>query len=421
MGRQVARRVRDMFVIAVAWSLVAHAQAPADPSDAFFDDRQVQTISLHINSRDLQSFKDHYLDDTYYPCNFEWNGQTVRNAGIHSRGEGSRSATKPGLRVNFERYVTGQTFLGLRSFVLRNQTQDASYMHEPLTMKLFRRLGVKASREAFAKLYINNNYAGLYVIVESVDNAFLRKSFGEDSGYLYKYEYAANDPPWFFEDRGTNPDAYVPKPFLPETRENDPRPEKIVELVRIVNNDTDAVFPTTVEPYIDWDNFTQHIAVENVVADQDGFNGDYGVNNFYWYRSENKNLFTWIPWDKSEAFKSPSFLPIFHNFLDGDPQKQNRLSRRAMDLPNVRALYLDQLLGAARSLGERDPDNPDDTRGWMEREIQREYDQIRDLVYADTQKPFTNDEFEAEVERLRTFARERPAFVESAVGNARGQ
>jgi len=30
-----------------------------------------------------------------------------------------------------------------------------------------------------------------------------------------------------------------------------------------------------------------------------------------------------------------------------------------------------------------------DTRGWMEREIEREYQQIRDLEYADPEKPFT--------------------------------
>ena len=68
---------------------------------------------------------------------------------------------------------------------------------------------------------------------------------------------------------------------------------------------------------------------------------------------------------------------------------------------------------------ELDPKSPSDTRGWMEREIQREYDQIRDLVYSDTLKPFSNADFEAEVERLRAFARARPAFIESAVAEWR--
>src|SRR5436309_15441603 len=52
-----------------------------------------------------------------------------------------------------------------------------------------------------------------------------------------------------------------------------------------------------------------------------------------------------------------------------------------------------------------------DTRGWMEREIEREYQQIRDLEYADPEKSFTNDESEQAVESLGTFARVRPANV----------
>ena len=66
-----------------------------------------------------------------------------------------------------------------------------------------------------------------------------------------------------------------------------------------------------------------------------------------------------------------------------------------------------------------DPEAPGDTRGWMEREIDREYAQIRDLVYGDTQKPFTNEQFEQEVETLKVFARERPPFVEAEVAKAR--
>ena len=54
----------------------------------------------------------------------------MRNAGIRSRGTGSRSGAKPGLRLDFDRYKSDQRFLGLKSLVLRNSTQDATNMHE---------------------------------------------------------------------------------------------------------------------------------------------------------------------------------------------------------------------------------------------------------------------------------------------------
>jgi spore coat protein CotH len=411
------------LLVAVAARFAAQAQTttPASPADAFFDDSQVQTIYLNINTRDWQTLRDNYLDNSYYPCDLKWNNQTVRNVGIRSRGTGSRSGVKPGLRVDFDRYTTSQRFLSLKSFILRNQTQDPSNMHERISMLLFSRLGVKASREAFTRLYINNVYSGLYSIVESVDKEFLQRSFGDDGGHLFKYDYNADDQAYSFEDRGLDPAAYVPHPFKPETHESDPEPEKIVDFVRIVNNDSDAVFRTNIAPYIDWENFIRHIAIENVLSDQDGFNGNYGINNFYWYRLHNQRTFVWIPWDKSEAFKDGPSLPIFHNFLDGTPSRRNRLSGRAMTFPDLQTLYLDRLVQAANALGQLDAQNPSDKRGWMEREIDREYAQIKDLVYSDPLKPYTNAQFEAEIETLRTFARERPAFVVKAVNDFRNR
>ena len=106
-------------------------------ADAFFDDSVLQEIRFTINSKDWQTLKDNYLSNEYYPCDFEWRGQKVRNVGIRSRGTGSRSGIKPGLRVDFDRYTTGQRFLGLKSFVLRNNTQDMTNLHERLSMLMF--------------------------------------------------------------------------------------------------------------------------------------------------------------------------------------------------------------------------------------------------------------------------------------------
>src|SRR6476660_2464113 len=184
-------------------SLLGVGNGPAPPptgADAFFDDSVLQEIRLNMNAKDWQTLKDNYLDNTYYPTDFRWRDQTLRNIGIRSRGTGSRSGVKPGLRVDFDRYVTDQKFVGLKSFVLRNNTQDASNLHERLSMLLFRRLGRPASREAHTKLYINDRYEGLYTIVESVDKSFLKRTFNEDEGYLYKYDYPTDAQPYFFED-----------------------------------------------------------------------------------------------------------------------------------------------------------------------------------------------------------------------------
>ena len=392
--------------------------APPSGADAFFDDAVLQEIRFDINTKDWETLKVNYLSNDYFPCDFTWGGLKVRNVGIRSRGTGSRSGIKPGLRVDVDHFSSDQKFLGLKSFVLRNNTQDSSNMHERLSMLLYRRLGVPASREAHTKIYVNGDYAGLYTIVESVDKAFLKRVYGEDAGYLYKYDYPTDGKPYYFEDKGSDPARYVPLPFKPETHEDNPRPEFIAQWVQTVNQSTSATFRTAVGGYIDFQKFIRHVAVEVFVADYDGFIGNYGMNNFYAYRADPGTMFTLIPWDKSQAFLGGVNYSIWHNIADVQSSLHNRLMDRVLSDPDLNSLYLDTLLEIAKSAA--DTTGSTDGRGWLEREIQREYDQIRDAALADPDKPYSNAEFEQAVNDVRTFAGLRGENVTREVNQARG-
>ena len=321
-------------------------------ADAFFDDSVLQEIRFTINSKDWATLKENYLSNEYYPCDFTWRGQTVRNVGIRSRGTGSRSGIKPGLRVDFDRYTSGQRFLGLKSFVLRNNTQDQTNLHERLSMQLFKRMGAEASRETHAKMYVNDEYVGLFTIVESVDRDFLKRYLGEDTGYLYKYDYPADGVPYYFEDRGSDGAAYVPLPFKPETNETNPRPEFIAQWVQAVNQSSAASFQGAVGEFIDFQKFIRHVAVEVFIGDYDGFIGNYGINNFYVYRFNNQKRFQMIPWDKSEAFKAGPESSIFHNLNDVPEAQRNRLFTRILSYPELYTLYLDTLAQIANSAAD---------------------------------------------------------------------
>jgi spore coat protein H len=406
--------------IVVAWPSGVRTQVAGDPTAEFFDDSVLHELKLWINSRDWETLKTNFLSNAYYPADLQWNTTSVRNVGIRSRGNGSRSGFKPGLRVDIDRYSSTQKFLGLKSFVLRNNTQDASQMHEWLGMLFFRRMGLPASREAYARLFVNNEYAGLYTIVESVDKSFLTRQFGEDSGYLFDYDYPSDAAPYYFEDRGGDAASYVPLPFKPETRENNARPDVIASMVQAINTSTSAVFRTAVAEFIDLAQFIRHVATETFLAEQDGILGDWGMNNFFMYRPEFSNQFRLIVWDKSQAFVQGQGYPIWHNITDVPEANRNRLMNRAIEYPDLRALYLDTLLEAGRLMSEVPADAlPGDARGWLEREVDRGYALISPSVLADTLKPYSNDEFVASVAALRAFARERTRFVNAEVAASR--
>lgn len=400
-----------------------------DLSNPFFDDSVLHDIYLTINSRDWESLKVNYLDNTYYPSDFRWRDQVVRNIGIRSRGTGSRSGVKPGLRIDFNRYTSGQHFLGLKSFILRNNTQDASNMRERISMLFFRRMGLVAEREAHARLFINNSYAGLYTIVESVDKTFLKKNLGEDNGNLYEYKFDISAPtPYNFGYLGADPALYTPLPFKPETNEDDPRGDILERLFWTINVASDAVWKTSMAEFLDLSKFIRHLAIENFLAEEDGLTGDYGPNNFYFYRFENKNLFMFLPWDKSNTFwDAPSAsYSVFRNINDGPESHRNRLVLRALQDPQLRELYLTALLECADSAVDPSvPSTPTATAapqaGWMETEIAKEYEQIRLAVASDTFKISTNSEFEKAVTDMTLFARERSDAVRAQVAADRAR
>src|SRR5215831_7535380 len=154
----VMKRFRTALIAVAALTVLsqpAFAQ-PTDDASALFNDQVVHEIKLYVNSRDLQLLKEHWQDDTHYPADFRWNDRVVRNVSIKSHGGGSRRPDKLSLKVGFNHYTAGQTFLGLQSILLRNNSQDATNLRERLSMLFFRSLGVAAPREAHARLFIDD-------------------------------------------------------------------------------------------------------------------------------------------------------------------------------------------------------------------------------------------------------------------------
>jgi spore coat protein CotH len=416
---------RGRALLLAATLLVLPTSAVAQGADELFDDSVVKDVRITINSSDWTALKTNFTENTYYPCKLEIIGLTVNNVGIRSRGLGSRSGTKPGLRVDADRYSVDQTIAGQKSFVLDNLVQDRSMLKERVTMAFFRRLGLPAPREAHVRLFVNNEFVGVYAIVESIDKAFVGRTFGQDShggvendGYLFEYDWTKE---YRFEYLGTNLDEY--KLFEPKTHESQSATQiwqPIEDMVQAMNQAPDSTFAGDMAQYLDLGLFSREIALENFIAEDDGILGYAGLNNFYFYRFEDTMRSQFLPWDKDNTFVSSEF-PIMRNVND------NVLSRRTLNLPEHRNRYLDTLVEAAQSAEEPDPaapavdenGNPVARPGWLEREITREYNQIHSLALSDTFKPYSNQEFEDAYQQLLAFARNRSTYVRNEVNALR--
>jgi spore coat protein CotH len=393
-------------LLVVVLGLLAAPRAQELPSAQLFNTDVVQRLDLRVNSIDWEKLKQNFGENTYYPADVVFNGQTARNTGIRSRGFGSRSPTKPGIRVDMDRYATDQTFLGLKSFVLDNLTQDPSAVHETTAMRVFARLGIPAPREAHVRLYVNDQYMGLYAVVESIDKSFLARIFGtigedtQNDGYLYEYNYV---DPWTFNYLGPDLEPYKLR-FDPKTHESKSDAElfgPIEHLVLLVNTLSPEQFLPVLSEHLDLYAFVRYVAAQNFVAQNDGFLGYAGMNNFYFYRLENTPTHVFIAWDEDNAFWGPEF-PIRMR------HQENTLMSKAMLVPELRAHY-DAILDEAGRLAA-EPTGPDG-QSWLEFEVRRQTDLIHNAISDDPNKPYTTAEHENARNAMILFARDRTRFV----------
>ncbi len=344
------------------------AWSQSDPALAdFFDDTQIQDVRLTVNPDDWANLRQNYLDSTYYQAKFTWRGIT-NTVGIRAHGNGSRSPVKPNLDVNIDKYVKKQRFLGTDFFILKANNQDPTTIHEKVAFKMFEKMGLPTPRESPARVYVNDEFFGFYYIVEHMDEAFLSRNFGEDTGYLYEYQGEIN---YNFEDLGSDPGVYAQ--FLDlKTDQDDPDLQWFADFVAAINQSSNTDFVSAVSKYVDPKLYLTHVAIENVVGEVDGIAGGVlGMNNFYLYRFDGGDLSQLIVWDKDLSFLSGT-TDIFAG------TQVNILVRRLMAIPEYRAAYLDALQKAATLFGG--------VNGWADDEIAREYALIHDVATNDPNK-----------------------------------
>jgi uncharacterized protein (TIGR03437 family) len=380
---------QKQLLLAAIFGVQATALAQTPTTADLFDGSVLHEVRITMLDADWQALKAAYLTDTpFNVATFQWKGAggltaSAANFQMHNRGHGSRSPIKPGLHLTFDALVKGQTFLGLSSLELKPNTQDGSMLHERLSMLLFNRMGIPASREVHSTFYVNGEYIGVYLLVEYPDAAFLTRIFNESTGY--EYNYVPGD--WtgvvgfgyHFEYLGPDLTQYasatLPTPFDPETHSNAPDTVTLEGMIRTMNQEPDATFLSAMAPYLDLHLFLRHIAVETYVADFDCILGDYfGMNNFHFYRFVNQQLSQFIPWDKDNAFAA-TLRPVLQN------ANQNVLMQRLMAIPEYEQYYFQALVNTAVNAEAGD---------WMQQEATREYNQIQQAAYLDNNKLYLN-------------------------------
>lgn len=161
--------------------------------DRLFDTGEVLSVNILMDEEDWQSLLDNAINEEYVTCDVEIAGETFYRVGVRAKGNTSLSSIvsdpttdRYSLKLEFDRYVEGQTCFGLDKLILNNSYADATCMKEALVYDMFAALGADASLYNYAKVSVNGEYWGLYLALEAVEDSFLLRNYGTENGELYK-------------------------------------------------------------------------------------------------------------------------------------------------------------------------------------------------------------------------------------------
>ena len=311
-----------------------------------FDNTYVHDIRIYSDEPNFwQILTDRYdawlnefwLANTPLPAQVVIDGTVVDSVGVSQKGFfsnwGAEGSLKKPIKLDFNEYRPDQKYDQLRSLNLQNAFYDPTLMHDMLGYQILRDFGLAASRTSYAKVYINDVYWGLYVVVESVNKTFLKEHFGNNDGNLYKAEDAT------FKYLGLNQSSYLPS-FELKTNETENDWSRLIQLIKKINQTPNSVFRDTLSKYMDMESYLKTLAVDVTICNWDS-HFDHG-RNFYIYDNPVDGKFYWIPWDYNLAFEGNEFAQYDITFsqLRADPQYGKILPQKVMANASLRQDYL---------------------------------------------------------------------------------
>ncbi len=313
------------------------------PNPAFFDNL-------------VQDFNNNILGTIpYSAASVSIDGQQLDSVGVRIKGGLSAFEEKKPLKLDFNRFIDGQTYDGLRKVNLHNAYFDQSMQREAMSYEILRRSGLKASRTAFAQVFINDEFHGVYLIVEQIDKKFLSNYFADDSGVLYKTGETGLE----VKTEGATLEAYD-------------------QLINTVNTFSGDALRDTLDKILDTEALLRNIATQNLINATDNLiDVSY---NYYLYQEPKSGLFYFIPWDFNLAF-----FPFANYDIDFTPV--NIVAQKVFEI----AAYQERYRQIYCQLLDYNFIETDLVQLLESREAL-----IRDAVATDPRIPFNIEDFDAE-------------------------
>lgn len=284
--------LRKFLVFSVAILIIRALSAQIVPYTILFDDTMVNVINITMDPDSLAQMYDELENEYEYAVQFVYTSplgnDTLENVGFRLRGNTSLTSAKKSFKISFNTYESGREFEGAKRLNLIGNHNDPTMSREKIYFDVYNALGLPARRVSFVKVYINNNFYGLYTLTEEYDEIFLRDRYGDDTGNLYKCVYGSN-----MSYNGDNQNAYPSYELLNNELTNDK--SDLFELTRVLNNTPIADLPCELEKVFNVDQFLKIFALDVSMGHWD----NYGINqnNYYLYHNQFTGQIEFLSYD----------------------------------------------------------------------------------------------------------------------------
>ena len=180
-----------VLCVAVAWPTGGTTAADDAERDAaaaaLFEQGTVPRLEIRLTEESAESLRRD--PRAWTTCTLVENGERAHER-VAVRIKGGYGSSRdlddrPALTLNMDKHAPGRRFHGLDRFHLNNSVQDDSLLRERLGSTIAQAAGIPTPRATHARVWIDGRDVGLYVLKESFDEDFLRRSFPQPDGNLY--------------------------------------------------------------------------------------------------------------------------------------------------------------------------------------------------------------------------------------------
>ncbi|MBN2492257.1 MAG: CotH kinase family protein [Planctomycetes bacterium] len=319
--------------------LGAAAGLPAQTPDLYQMD-VVRELRLTFKQTNWwQLLLNNYSTRTNIEADLTVDGKVYPRIGARFRGNTSYTwlpagCEKKGFNIEMDAYVTGQELYGYDSLNLNNGFHDPTFTREVVIYEIARRYGM-APKANYVKLYLNDQYWGIYINVQQPDGKMMDEWFRDGSGN--RYRGFPSQMSGGFDNTALNWLGSLVDPYRRAYDFKQGDGTDLVAMIGVLNQTAIANLPAELPKALSVDQAFWYCIAMNAVVQTDSYIGT-GKDHFH-YHDPYHDIFHIFPFDVNEGLGGEGGSATTSPYY-GSTNSKRPLLYRTFQVPKWKARYI---------------------------------------------------------------------------------